>query len=510
MKDILEKLEERRVRARAGGGPARIEAQHKRGKLTARERLELLMDKGSFEEFDMFVEHRSAEFGMEKSRIPGDGVVTGWGTVNGRTVFAFAKDFTVFGGSLSEAHAQKIVKIQDMAMKARAPIVGLFDAGGARIQEGVAALGGYGEVFKRNVVASGVIPQISVIMGPCAGGDVYSPAMTDFTFMVRDTSYMFVTGPDVVKTVTNEVVTAEELGGALVHTSRSGIADGAYDNDVECLLQMRRLLDFLPANNAAGVPQWPSHDDLAREEKALDTLVPDNPNKPYDIKELILKVVDEGDFFELQEAFAKNIVTGFGRVAGRTVGVVANQPMVLAGVLDIDASRKAARFVRFCNAFGVPILTFVDVPGFLPGTNQEYGALIRHGAKLLFAYSQCTVPLVTVITRKAFGGAYDVMASKHIGGDVNYAWPTAQIAVMGARGAVEIIFRADIGDPKKIAARSKEYEDRFLSPFVAAERGYIDDVIMPHATRPRIARALAMLREKRVEMPARKHDNMPL
>jgi propionyl-CoA carboxylase beta chain len=510
MKDILEKLEERRARARAGGGLARIEAQHKRGKLTARERLKLLMDKGSFEEFDMFVEHRSADFGMEKSKIPGDGVVTGWGTVNGRTVFAFAKDFTVFGGSLSEAHAQKIVKIQDMAMKARAPIIGLFDAGGARIQEGVAALGGYGEVFKRNVVASGVIPQISVIMGPCAGGDVYSPAMTDFVFMVRDTSYMFVTGPDVVKTVTNEVVTAEELGGAAVHTTKSGIADGSYENDVECLLQMRRLLDFLPANNHAGVPEWPSHDELEREEKSLDTLVPDNPNKPYDTKELTLKVVDEGDFFELQEAFAKNIVTGFGRIAGRSVGVVANQPMVLAGVLDIDASRKAARFVRFCDAFGIPIVTFVDVPGFLPGTNQEYGALIAHGAKLLFAYSQATVPLVTVITRKAFGGAYDVMASKHIGGDVNYAWPTAQIAVMGAKGAVEIIFRADMGDAKKIAARTKEYEDRFLSPFVAAERGYIDDVIMPRATRPRIAKALAMLRGKRVEMPGRKHDNLPL
>jgi propionyl-CoA carboxylase beta subunit len=510
MKDILDKLEERRGRARAGGGQARIEAQHKRGKLTARERLELLMDKGSFEEFDMFVEHRSAEFGMEKSRIPGDGVVTGWGTVNGRTVFAFAKDFTVFGGSLSEAHAQKIVKIQDMAMKARAPIIGLFDAGGARIQEGVAALGGYGEVFKRNVIASGVIPQISVIMGPCAGGDVYSPAMTDFVFMVRDTSYMFVTGPDVVKTVTNEMVTAEELGGAAVHTTKSGIADGSYENDVECLLQMRRLLDFLPANDEAGVPEWPSQDDVEREEKSLDTLIPDNPNKPYDIKELILKVADEGDFFELQEAFAKNIVTGFGRLAGRSVGFVANQPMVLAGVLDIDASRKAARFVRFCDAFGIPIVTFVDVPGFLPGTNQEYGALIKHGAKLLFAYSQATVPLVTVITRKAFGGAYDVMASKHIGGDVNYAWPTAQIAVMGAKGAVEIIFRADIGDAKKIAARTKEYEDRFLSPFAAAERGYIDDVIMPRATRARIVKALAMLRGKRVEMPTRKHDNLPL
>ena len=510
MKDIRENLERRRASARAGGGERRIEAQHTRGKLTARERLELLMDKSSFEEFDMFVEHRATDFGMDKTKISGDGVVTGWGTVNGRTVFAFAKDFTVFGGSLSETHAQKITKIQDMAMKARAPIIGLFDAGGARIQEGVAALGGYGEVFKRNVIASGVIPQISVIMGPCAGGDVYSPAMTDFIFMVKDTSYMFVTGPDVVKTVTNEVVTAEELGGAVVHTTKSSVADGAYENDVECLLQMRRLLDFLPANNEAGVPEWPSHDDIEREEKSLDTLVPDNPNKPYDIKELVLKVADEGDFFELQEAFAKNLVTGFGRIAGRTVGFVANQPMVLAGVLDIDASRKAARFVRFCDAFGIPIVTFVDVPGFLPGTNQEYGALIAHGAKLLFAYSQATVPLVTVITRKAFGGAYDVMASKHIGGDVNYAWPTAQIAVMGAKGAVEIIFRADIGDTKKIAARTKEYEDRFLSPFVAAERGYIDDVIMPRATRSRIAKALAMLRGKRLELPPRKHDNLPL
>ena len=510
MKDIVDKLEARRAGARLGGGQARIDAQHKRGKLTARERMELLMDRDSFEELDMFVEHRSNDFGMEKSKIAGDGVVTGFGTVNGRTVFAFAKDFTVFGGSLSETHAQKIIKIQDMAMRARAPIVGLFDAGGARIQEGVAALGGYGEVFKRNVIASGVIPQISVIMGPCAGGDVYSPAMTDFIFMVRDTSYMFVTGPDVVKTVTNEIVTAEELGGASVHATKSSIADGVYDNDVETLLQMRRLIDFLPANASAGVPEWPSFDDVARTEKSLDTLVPDNPNKPYDIKELILKVVDEGDFFELSEAFARNIVIGFGRIAGRTVGFVANQPMVLAGVLDSDASRKAARFVRFCDAFNIPIVTFVDVPGFLPGTAQEYGGLIKHGAKLLFAYSQATVPLVTVITRKAFGGAYDVMASKHIGGDVNYAWPTAQIAVMGAKGAVEIIFRADIGDPEKIAARTKEYEERFLSPFIAAERGYIDDVIMPHATRPRIARALAMLRGKTVEMPPRKHDNLPV
>jgi propionyl-CoA carboxylase beta chain len=510
MKTIRENLEARRASARIGGGIRRIEAQHRRGKLTARERLELLMDKGSFEEFDMFVEHRATDFGMDKTKISGDGVVTGWGTVNGRIVFAFAKDFTVFGGSLSETHAQKITKIQDMAMKSRAPIIGLFDAGGARIQEGVAALGGYGEVFKRNVIASGVIPQISVIMGPCAGGDVYSPAMTDFVFMVKDTSYMFVTGPEVVKTVTNEVVTAEELGGASVHTTRSSVADGAYENDVECLLQMRRLIDFLPANAHTGPPEWPSFDDIEREDESLDTLVPENPNKPYDIKELILKTVDEGDFFEISQAFARNIVTGFGRLAGRSVGFVANQPMMLAGVLDSDASRKAARFVRFCDAFDIPIVTFVDVPGFLPGTAQEYGGLIKHGAKLLFAYSQCTVPLVTVITRKAFGGAYDVMASKHIGGDVNYAWPTAQIAVMGAKGAVEIIFRADTGDAEKIAARTREYEERFLSPFVAAERGYIDEVIMPRTTRRRIARALGMLRGKRVEMPAKKHDNLPL
>jgi propionyl-CoA carboxylase beta chain len=510
MKDMLERLEERRSQARLGGGDKRIAAQHARGKLTARERIELLLDHGSFEEFDMFVQHRSSDFGMADAKIPGDGVVTGWGTVNGRTVFVFSKDFTVFGGSLSEAHAQKIMKVQDMALRARAPIVGLFDAGGARIQEGVAALGGYGEVFKRNVVASGVIPQISVIMGPCAGGDVYSPAMTDFIFMVRDTSYMFVTGPDVVKTVTNEIVTAEELGGAKVHTTKSSIADGAYDNDVEALLQIRRLVDFLPANNTEGPPEWPSFDDASRADISLDTLVPDNPNKPYDMKELILKVVDEGDFFEIQEAYARNIITGFGRIEGRTVGFVANQPMVLAGVLDADASRKAARFVRFCDAFSIPIVTFEDVPGFLPGTAQEYGGLIKHGAKLLFAYSQCTVPLVTVITRKAFGGAYDVMASKHVGGDVNYAWPTAQIAVMGAKGAVEIIFRADLSDPEKIAARTKEYEDRFMSPFVAAERGYVDEVIMPHSTRQRIARALAMLREKEVEVPWKKHDNIPL
>jgi len=510
MKAILEQLEARRAVAQVGGGEKRIAAQHKRGKLTARERLALLLDEGSFEEYDMFVEHRCTEFGMEENKIPGDGVVTGWGTINGRTIFVFAKDFTVFGGSLSETHAQKITKIQDMALKNRAPIIGLFDAGGARIQEGVAALGGYGEVFQRNVMASGVIPQISVIMGPCAGGDVYSPAMTDFIFMVRDTSYMFVTGPDVVKTVTNETVTAEQLGGASIHTTKSSIADGAYDNDVEALIQMRRLMDFLPANNEEGVPELPSFDDPTRLEDSLDTLIPENPNKPYDIKELIMKVADEGDFFEIQGAFAKNMVTGFGRIAGNTVGFVANQPMVLAGVLDSDASRKAARFVRFCDCFSIPIVTFVDVPGFLPGTAQEYGGLIKHGAKLLFAYAEATVPKVTVITRKAYGGAYDVMSSKHIRGDVNYAWPTAEIAVMGPKGAAEILYRSELDDPDKISKRIDEYTDRFANPFVAAERGYIDEVIMPHSTRKRVARALDMLRNKHLENPWKKHDNIPL
>ncbi len=510
MQDILEELERRRHAARLGGGEKRIEAQHARGKLTARERIALLLDEGTFEEFDMFVEHRCTDFGMAERRIAGDGVVTGWGTINGRLVYVFAKDFTVFGGSLSETHAQKMVKIMDLAIKNRAPVIGLFDAGGARIQEGVAALGGYGEVFMRNVAASGVIPQISVIMGPCAGGDVYSPAMTDFIFMVRDTSYMFVTGPDVVKTVTNETVTAEELGGADVHTRRSSVADGAYDNDLEALLQIRRLMDFLPSSNESGVPELPSFDDPDRTEPSLDTLVPDNPNQPYDMMELIEKVVDEGDVFELQKDFARNIIIGLARMEGRTVGIVANQPMVLAGVLDSDASRKAARFVRFCDAFNIPIVTFVDVPGFLPGTAQEYGGLIKHGAKLLFAFAQATVPKVTVITRKAYGGAYDVMSSKHIGGDVNYAWPTAEIAVMGARGAVEVLYRRELDDPEKIARRIAEYEERFANPFVAAERGYIDDVIMPRNTRRRICRALRMLRTKHVETPWKKHDNIPL
>lgn len=510
MQNILGQLQERRDVARLGGGEKRIEAQHKRGKLTARERIDLLLDEGSFEEFDMFVEHRCIDFGMQSQKIPGDGVVTGWGTINGRTVYLFAKDFTVFGGSLSEAHAKKITKIQDMALQNRAPIIGLFDAGGARIQEGVAALGGYGEVFQRNVLASGVIPQISVIMGPCAGGDVYSPAMTDFIFMVKDTSYMFVTGPDVVKTVTNETVTAEDLGGASVHAVKSSVADKGYDNDVEALLQMRRLIDFLPASNTEEAPDVPSDDDGERLDKSLDTLIPDNPNQPYDIRELIHKTVDESDFFEIQEAHAKNIVVGFARVEGHTIGIIANQPMVLAGVLDSDASRKAARFVRFCDCFNIPLVTFVDVPGFLPGTAQEYGGLIKHGAKLLFAYAEATVPKVTVITRKAYGGAYDVMSSKHIRGDVNYAWPTAEIAVMGPKGAAEIIYRSELADKDKIAQRTKDYEDRFANPFVAAERGYIDEVIMPNATRKRISRALNMLRNKQVENPWKKHDNIPL
>ncbi len=510
MRDVLAELHRRRDAAWAGGGERRTKVQHERGKLTARERLAVLLDEGSFEEFDMYVEHRCNDFGMDETHMPGDGVVTGWGTINGRPVYVFAKDFTVFGGSLSEAHAEKIQKVQDMALRNRTPIIGLFDAGGARIQEGVAALGGYAEIFQRNVLASGVIPQISVIMGPCAGGDVYSPAMTDFIFMVRDTSYMFVTGPDVVKTVTNETVSAEELGGASIHTVKSSVADGAFDNDIDALLEMRRLFDFLPLNNKGELPEVDAFDPVDRVDDSLDTLIPDSSNQPYEIKELIHKAVDEETFFEIQADHARNIVTGFGRMAGRTVGFVANQPMVLAGVLDADASRKAARFVRFCDCFNIPIVTFVDVPGFLPGTAQEYGGLIKHGAKLLFAYAEATVPKVTVITRKAFGGAYDVMASKHLRGDINYAWPSAQIAVMGAKGAVEIIFRKDIDDPDKIAAHTKAYEDRFLSPFVAAERGYIDDVIMPHSTRRRVARALRLLRNKELSNPWKKHDNIPL
>src|SRR6056300_534343 len=510
MQSIVEQLELKRELARRGGGEKRIAAQHAKGKLTARERIEVLLDEGTFEEWDMFVEHRCTDFGMQDNKIPGDGVVTGYGMINGRLVFVYSQDFTVFGGALSEAHAEKICKIMDQAMKVGAPVIGLNDSGGARIQEGVVSLGGYAEVFQRNVLASGVVPQISVVMGPCAGGAVYSPAMTDFIFMVKDTSYMFVTGTDVVKTVTHEQVTAEELGGASTHTKKSSVADGAFENDVEALSEVRRLVDFLPLNNREKAPVRPFFDEPGRIETSLDTLIPDNANTPYDMKELILKLADEGDFYEIQEDFAKNIITGFIRLEGQTVGVVANQPMVLAGCLDIDSSRKAARFVRFCDAFEIPILTLVDVPGFLPGTSQEYGGVIKHGAKLLFAYGEATVPKVTLITRKAYGGAYDVMASKHLRGDFNYAWPTAEIAVMGAKGATEIIHRADLGDAAKIAQHTQDYEDRFANPFVAAERGFIDEVIQPRSTRKRVSRAFASLRNKQQTNPWKKHDNIPL
>ncbi len=510
MQHILDELEKRREQARAGGGARRIAAQHAKGKLTARERIDVLLDEGSFEEFDMFVEHRASDFGMADQKIPGDGVVTGWGTINGRIVFVFSKDFTVFGGSLSGAHAKKIVKLYEQAAKVGAPVIGLFDAGGARIQEGVEALAGYADIFLANTLYSGVIPQIAVIMGPCAGGDVYSPAIMDFIFMVKDTSYMYVTGPDVVKTVTNEDVSHEELGGYRVHALKSGVAEGAFENDLEALTQVRRLVDFLPLSNREKPPARESFDDPNREEASLDTLVPANPNKPYDMKELIYKVVDEADFFEISPDWAKNIVCGFARMDGEPIGIVANQPQVLAGVLDIDSARKAARFVRFCDAFNIPVVTFVDVPGFMPGTKQEQGALIKHGAKLLFAYAEATVPKITLITRKAYGGAYDVMSSKHIRGDFNYAWPTAEIAVMGAKGAVEIIFRADAADPEALAAREAEYKKRFANPFVAASLGYIDDVIMPHGTRRRIVRALKSLKGKELANPWKKHDNIPL
>ena len=510
MQDIIAMLEEKRARAELGGGEKRIEQQHAKGKLTARERLRLLLDDGSFEEWDKFVEHRCSDFGMDKQKIPGDGVVTGYGTINGRLVFVYSQDFTVFGGALSEAHAEKICKVMDQAMKVGAPVIGLNDSGGARIQEGVASLGGYAEIFQRNVLASGVVPQISVIMGPCAGGAVYSPAITDFIFMVEDSAYMFVTGPGVVKTVTHEVVTPEELGGASIHTRKSGVADLALPNDVQAMLFTRRFFDYLPPNNTEGVPRWPTDDPPDRLEPSLDSLVPDDEEKPYDIKEVILKVADEGEFFELQPSYAQNIVIGFMRLQGSTVGVVANQPMVLAGCLDIDASKKGARFVRFCDAFNIPIFTLVDVPGFMPGTAQEYGGIITNGAKLLYAYAECTVPKVTLITRKAYGGAYDVMASKHLRGDVNFAWPSAEIAVMGAKGAVEIIFRKDKGDERLIRARTEEYRTKFANPFIAASRGYIDDVFAPRETRQRICRSFAMLRDKSLKNPWRKHGNIPL
>ena len=510
MQDIIRQLEEKREKARLGGGQKRIDAQHAKGKLSARERILLLLDDDSFEEWDMFKEHRCNDFGMDADHIPGDGVVTGYGTVNGRLVFVFSQDFTVFGGSLSETHAEKICKVMDHAMKVGAPVIGLNDSGGARIQEGVDSLGGYADVFQRNVLASGVVPQISLIMGPCAGGAVYSPSMTDFIFMVKDSSYMFVTGPEVVKTVTHEEVTAEELGGAVTHTSKSGVADLAFENDVEALMMTRRLVGYIPGSNRDKPPVVPAVDPADRLDYSLDTLVPSNANQPYDMKELIIKMVDDGDFFELQPDYAKNIIIGFARMEGAPVGIVANQPLVLAGCLDIKSSIKAARFVRFCDAFNIPVVTLVDVPGFMPGTAQEYGGIIKHGAKLLYAYAECTVPKVTLITRKAYGGAYDVMSSKHLRGDVNFAWPSAEIAVMGPKGAVEIIFREEKNDPEKIAEREAMYKQRFANPFVAGARGFIDDVIMPHETRKRVCRSLAMLKDKQLENPWRKHGNIPL
>ncbi len=510
MQEVIEHLAKKRKEASLGGGQKRIDAQHKKGKLTARERIEILVDNDTFEEWDTFVEHRCTDFDIDKEHIPGDGVVTGYGTINGRLIFLYSQDFTVFGGSLSETHAEKICKIMKQAMKVGAPVIGLNDSGGARIQEGVASLGGYADVFQQNVMASGVIPQISMIMGPCAGGAVYSPAITDFIFMVKNSSYMFVTGPEVVKTVTHEEITAEELGGATTHSSKSGVADLAFESDIDALLNLRDFISFLPANNQEKPPILPTNDPSDRIESSLDSLIPDDPNKPYNMKELITKVADERNFFEIQPDFAANLIVGFIRIDGSSVGVIANQPLVLAGCLDINASTKGARFIRFCDAFNIPVLTFVDVPGFMPGTSQEYGGIIKHGAKLLYAYAECTVPKVTVITRKAYGGAYDVMSSKHLRGDVNFAWPSAEIAVMGPKGAVEIIFRSDIGDPEKIKAREVEYREKFANPYIAGKRGYIDDVITPSSTRKRVSRSLSMLSNKDIENPWRKHGNIPL
>ena len=510
MTNIIEQLEERRHLARQGGGQRRIDAQHGKGKLTARERMDLLLDEGSFEEWDMFVEHRCHDFGMEKNSIPGDGVVVGYGKIHGRTVFVFSQDFTVLGGSLSETHAEKICKVMDQAMKIGVPVIGINDSGGARIQEGVASLGGYAEVFQRNASASGVIPQISLVMGPCAGGAVYSPAITDFIFMVEGTSYMYVTGPDVVKTVTHETVSHEELGGASTHTKTSGVAHKSYENDVAAIMGVRDLMTYLPQSNRDMAPRLETRDAHDRAAPALDRIIPANPNAPYDIKDVISHIIDEDSFFEIHPDFAGNIITGFAHIDGRSVAIIANQPMVLAGCLDINASRKAARFVRFADAFNIPVLTLVDVPGFMPGTSQEYGGIINHGAKLLYAYAEATVPKVTLITRKAYGGAYDVMASKHLRGDVNYAWPTAEIAVMGPEGAARIIFRQDAKDPEALKARTEDYREKFANPFIAAKRGYIDDVIMPRNTRRRISKAFSMLEDKELQNPWRKHDNLPL
>ncbi len=506
--NVVQQLEEKRRAARLGGGQGKIDKQHERGKLSARERLEILLDPDSFEEYGMFVEHRCDDFGMDKHNIPGDGVVTGQGTINGRLVFVYSQDFTVHGGSMSEANAKKICHIMDMAMKVGAPVIGLNDSGGARIQEGVGSLGGYGEIFQRNVLSSGVVPQLSLIMGPCAGGAVYSPALTDFTFMINGSSYMFVTGPDVVKTVTHEDVSQEELGGAHTHITKTGVADKAFDNDIDALLQTRRLFNFLPLSNREEAPQRFTEDPADRLDLELNTLVPDNPNKPYDMMELISRVVDEGDFFEIKQEYARNIIVGFGRMDGRTVGFVANQPMILAGCLDIDASVKAARFIRFCDAFNIPIVTFVDVPGFLPGVSQEHNGIIRHGAKLLYAYAEATVPKITVVTRKAYGGAYIVMNSRHLRGDINYAWANAEIAVMGAEGAAKILYRGL--SPEEVKEKEAEYKAKFNTPFAAAARGFIDDVIRPQNTRWRICRALSLLENKQSETPWKKHDNLPL
>jgi propionyl-CoA carboxylase beta subunit len=510
----IEKLREMRSRSRLGGGEARIETQHKKGRLTARERIDLLLDKGSFHEVDAFVEHRTHDFNLDDQKYLADSVVTGWGTIEGRLTYVFSQDFTVFGGSLGEVHAAKICKIQDMAMKNGAPVIGLNDSGGARIQEGVVSLGGYADIFLRNTLASGVIPQLSVIMGPSAGGAVYSPALTDFIFMVRNSSYMFVTGPDVVKAVTHEDVSFEDLGGASVHAERSGVCHVVGDNEGDTLYLVRKLLSYLPQNNMEDPPLGQMTDDPLRMESELDTIIPDSPDKPYDIREVIKRVVDGGQFFEIHENFAANIVVGFARLAGHSIGIVANQPMVLAGVLDIDASEKAARFVRFCDCFNIPVITFEDVPGFMPGTDQEHHGVIRAGAKLLYAYCEATVPKLTVITRKAYGGAYCVMSSKHIRGDVNLAWPSAEIAVMGPDGAVSIISRKEIEqakDPvKRKAELVAEYREKFASPYVAAERGFIDDVIEPKETRPRLINALEMLQNKRDSNPPKKHGNIPL
>ncbi|UCG61174.1 MAG: acyl-CoA carboxylase subunit beta [Candidatus Zixiibacteriota bacterium] len=514
LEERLNHLEKMRAEAKLGGGEKRVDAQHKKGKLTARERIELLVDANSFEEFDMFVTHRTSDFGLADQKVLGDGVVTGCGKVNGRKVYIFSQDFTVFGGSLSEAHAEKICKIMDMAMKVGAPVIGLNDSGGARIQEGVVSLGGYADIFLRNTLASGVVPQISVILGPCAGGAVYSPAITDFTLMTKGTSYMFVTGPNVVKTVTHEVVTSEELGGAMVHASKSGVAHFACENEADAITKLKRLLAYIPQNNLEDPPSIECTDPYDREDEQLNHMVPENPNQPYDMKDVINAVVDTGSFLEIHEEFAQNIVVGFAHLGGRSIGIIANQPVVLAGVLDINSSIKGARFIRFCDAFNIPILTFEDVPGFLPGVDQEHGGIIKNGAKLLYAYCEATVPKVTVITRKAYGGAYDVMNSKHVRGDMNYAWPTAEIAVMGPKGAVEIIFKKNIGEARDPEAETQkltdDYREKFANPFIAASRGYVDDVIEPKTTRPRLIRAFEMLETKKDSNPPKKHGNIPL